>query len=212
VSQPTNRTGLVPAPGDLDPALREFWVENPWQIAVLGHNLSSFERNRAYLNVGGKDFLEISHLTGADSDGDGRAVVAADFRNAGVLDLIVRQAGGGPLMLYENRMPRRHYLNVTLRGRESNRQGVGARLTAVAGGQRQVREMFPANGFCSQAPNVVHFGLGEAAAVDTLTVRWPSGKVQVFTGLSADRHVVIDEGRDGTAAVEAVVPGNQIAP
>src|SRR3954468_3178178 len=108
---------MVPPPGNLDPALKEFWVNNPWEIVAHGHNLSCYERNRAFLNRKGQDFLDISHLTGADSDGDGRSVVAADLRNAGQLDLLVRQAGGGALLLYENRLPRRHYLQVSLRGR-----------------------------------------------------------------------------------------------
>jgi hypothetical protein len=190
--------------------MHEFWVDGAWQIAAYGFNLSCYERNRAFLNVKGQDFLDISHLTGADSDGDGRAVVAADFRNVGMLDLVVRQAGGGPLLLFENRLPRKHYLEVSLRGRASNRQGIGARLTAVVKGQQLVRELYPANTFRSQAPNVVHFGLGDAEAVDTLTVRWPSGKVQVLKGLKGDRHVVVDEGRDGT--VQTVVPGRTIAP
>src|SRR5262245_37079943 len=179
-------------------------------LVSRGHNLSGYERNRVFLNVRGRDFLDLSHLTGADSDGDGRAVVAADFRNVGMLDLIVRQAGGGPLLLFENRLPHRQYLKVSLRGRESNRQGVGARLTAVVGGQRLVRELYPANGFHSQAPNIVHFGLGDAEGVDSLTVRWPSGKVQVLGGLKGGRHVVVEEGKDG--AVETVVPGRTIAP
>jgi hypothetical protein len=196
----------------LDASLGEFWVNSPWQIAAQGHNLSAFERNRTFLNVRGKDFLDISHLTGADSDGDGRAVVAADFRNVGMLDLIVRQAGGGPLLLFENRLPRKHYLEVSLRGRASNRQGVGARLTAVVHGQPLVRELYPANSYLSQAPNVVHFGLGDAEAVESLTVRWPSGKVQVLKGIQGDRHVVVDEGADGDDAVETVVPGRTIAP
>jgi hypothetical protein len=208
VSQPYNRGGSVAQPGQLDASLKEFWVSNPWEIITEGYNLSAFERNRVFLNVKGKDFLDISHLTGADSDGDGRAVVAADFRNVGMLDLLVRQAGGGPLLLFENRLPRKHYLKVTLRGRESNRQGIGARLTAVVRGQQQVRELYPANGFLSQAPNLVHFGLADAEAVDSLTIRWPSGKVQVLKELKGDRHVVVDEG----GAVETVVPGRTIAP
>jgi hypothetical protein len=202
----------VPRPGPLDSSLREFWVGNPWQIVAAGHNLSCYERNRVFLNVRGQDFLDISHLTGADSDGDGRSVVAADFRNVGMMDLLVRQAGGGPLLLFENRLPRKHYLKVSLRGRQSNRQGVGARLTAVVKGQPLVRELYPANGYRSQAPNVVHFGLADATEVESLTVRWPSGKVQVFRGLKGDRHVVLDEGQDGAAAVETVVPGRTVAP
>jgi hypothetical protein len=210
VSQPENRGAAVPLPGRLDDSLGEFWVDSPWQIVAYGHNLSAFERNRVFWNVKGQNFLDISHLSGADSDGDGRAVVAADFRNVGMLDLIVRQAGGGPLKLYENRLPRRHYLKVSLRGRRSNRLGIGARLTAVVKGRQLVRELYPANSFLSQAPTVVHFGLADDRVVDQLTIRWPSGKVQVLKGIEADRHVVIDEDRDG--AVETVVPGRTIAP
>jgi hypothetical protein len=197
----------VPLPGRLDPSVGEFWVENPWHIVAKGHNLSAFERNRAYLNVRGRDFVEVSHLTGADSDGDGRAVVAADFRGTGQLDLLVRQAGGGPLLLYENQTPTRPYLQVSLLGRTSNRQGVGARLTAEAKGLKQTREMFPANGYLSQAPNVVHFGLADADVVETLTVRWPSGKTQTLKGVKAGRHIVIDEGKDGAGAVTTVTRG-----
>jgi hypothetical protein len=187
-------------------------VENPWQIIAQGHNLSCFERKRAYLNVKGTAFLDISHLTGADNDGDGRAVTAADFRNVGMMDLIVRQAGGGALLLYENRLPRKHYLKVSLRGTKSNRQGIGARVTAVVNGQQIVRELYPSNSFRSQAPNIVHLGLADAKVVDRLTIRWPSGKVQVLQGVEGDRHIVVDEGKDGAGAVETVVPGRTIAP
>jgi enediyne biosynthesis protein E4 len=212
VSQPCNRGADVPLPGAVDLSLREFWVGNPWQIIKNGHNLSAFERKRAFLNVKGKDFVDISHLTGADNDGDGRAVVAADFRNVGRMDLIVRQAGGGPLLLYENRFPRKHYLKVTLRGSKSNRQGIGARLIAVVKGQQLVREMFPANTFLSQAPNIVHFGLAESKSAESLTIRWPSGKVQVLKDLPGDRHIVVDESKNGADAIEEVIPGRTIAP
>jgi enediyne biosynthesis protein E4 len=202
----------VPAPGKLDDSLHEFWVGNPWEIVANGHNLSAFERNRAFLNIKGQDFLDISHLSGADSDGDGRSVVAADFRNVGMLDLLVRQAGGGPLLLFENRLPRKHYLKVSLRGRESNRQGVGARLTAVVNGQQIVRELYGANGFRSQSPNIVHFGLGDSEIVASLTIRWPNGKTQVLKDLKGGRHIVVDESKAGNDAVETVEPGKTIAP
>jgi hypothetical protein len=101
---------------------------------------------------------------------------------------------------------------VSLRGTKSNRQGIGARITAEANGLTQTREMFPVCSFLSQAPNVVHFGLGDATAVERLTVRWPSGRVQVLTGLRPDRHIVVEEGRDGDAAVSTVIPGKAMQP
>jgi hypothetical protein len=212
VSQPCDRACTIPAPGQVDKSLGEFWVENPWDIVKAGHNLSAYERKRTWMNIRGNNFIDLSFLTGTDNDGDGRSVVAGDFRNNGRQDLIVRQVGGGPLMLYENNFPQRHYLKVSLRGHKSNRLGVGARLTAVVNSQRLVREMNPLNSYRSQMPNLVHFGMAEAERMERLEIRWPSGKTQVLTDLPADRHIVVDEEKDGAAAVETVSPGQTIQP
>ena len=76
MSQPFDRGASVPAPGTVDKSLGEFWVNNSWDIVDKGHNFSAYERKASFLNVQGKDFLDISYVTGADSDGDGRSVVA----------------------------------------------------------------------------------------------------------------------------------------
>jgi len=212
VSQPCDRACTIKAPGDVDKSLGEFWVDNPWEIVKHGHNLSCYERNRTWMNIRGSNFIDFSFLTGTDSDGDGRCVVAGDFHNNGRQDLVVRQVGGGPLLLFENNFPQRHYLKVSLRGRDSNRLGVGARLTAVVNGQQLVREMNPINSYRSQMPNLVHFGLGDTERVERLEIRWPSGKSQVFTDLKADMHIVVDEGKEGAAAIETVTPGHTIQP
>lgn len=212
MSQPYNRGARIAAPGQLDAKLQEFWVENPWEIVREGHNLSAFERNRAFLNLRGQGFVDISFVSGADSDGDGRAAVTGDFRNNGQLDLVVRQVGGGPILLYENRFPPRRYLKVSLRGRQTNRLGIGSRITVEAGGLSMVRELYPINTFQSHAPSLAHFGLADADRVDRLTVRWLSGKVQTFENLPADCHIVIDEGMNGPEAVSIVTPGQLIPP
>jgi hypothetical protein len=211
----------MPAPRKADPSLKEWWSENPFDIVEEGHNLSCYERKRVFLNVkgpdGGRNFVEVSGVSGADNEGDGRSIVAGDFRHTGQLDLVLRQSGGGPVVLYENRFPRRHYLEVSLRGamkeyepgRRSNRLGIGARLTAVVNGQPLVRELYPLNSFRSEMPNVVHFGLGEAERVEKLTIQWPSGLRQELTDLAGDRQIVVDEGAD---TVETVHPGRTVAP
>jgi len=219
VAQPYRRGARVSAPGKIDPGIGEFWVENPWEITSAGHNLSNNERQRLYLNHQGRGFFDLSYLSGADAEGDGRSVVAADLRNNGRLDLIVRKVGGGikvgdkyaggALTIYENQFPRRHYLELSLRGRTSNRLGIGARVTASVKGLSLLREMYPINSYRSQAPARLHFGLGDAAVVDRLTIRWPSGREQVLVDLPADRHIVVEEGQE---AVEAVVPGTTIRP
>lgn len=179
-------------------------MENPWLIAAKGKSLSGYERNRIYLNSRGEEFFEISGLTGgADSDGDGRSVVACDFNADGMEDLIVRQAGGGSFLMFENRFPKAHWLEVSLRGTKSNTLGIGARLVAQVASQKIVRELYPHNGFKAQNPAHVHFGLGKATKLDRLTVTWPSGLVQEFTDLATDRHLRISEGDARVSALSA---------
>ena len=103
MSQPFDRSCQVPAPAELDENLDEFWSGNAFNIS-MSHNLSGYERNRTYLNVGGKNFVEMVP-TGTDSDEDGRCVVPLDFNQDGRQDLIVRQVGGGPFKLFENHFP-----------------------------------------------------------------------------------------------------------
>jgi len=191
---------ICPAPVKPDERLKDWWVDNPWKIAAAGKSLSGYERNRVYLNGGHGAFFEISGLTGgADSDGDGRAVVPCDVTGDGLEDLIIRQAGGGVLLVFENRFPAAHWLQVSLRGEKSNRQGIGARLIAETGGHKLTRELFPHNTFYSQAPAHVHFGLGTAATVDKLTIRWPSGTVQELRNVPANRRITIHEGQPAVA-------------
>jgi hypothetical protein len=48
--------------------------------------------------------------------------------------------------------------------------------------------------FYSQNSFTLHFGLGSAAAVDDLEIRWPSGKVQHWKNVAANQKVVATEG------------------
>ena len=206
MSQPFDRGAQCPPPAEMDDDLGEFWSGSAWKISDK-NNLSGYERNRTYLNVGGRNFLDISHLTGADSDGDGRCVVPADLNHDGRQELIVRQVGGGSLRVFENQFPQRSWLRVSLSGTKSNRLGIGARLVAHIGNRRIVRELYPVNSYRSQAPAAVHFGLSDAGKVDALTILWPSGREQRLENLRSNRHIII---REGDNDVQAITPGQPI--
>jgi len=208
VSQPFDRGCKLSAPGKVDSGLGEFWVDSTWDIP-FSQNLSFFERNQVFLNVEGQAFLDISHLSGADSDGDGRAAVATDLDHDGMPEMIVRQVGGGPLFIFENQFPKKNYLKVSLRGTKSNRLGIGARLIATIGEKKLTRELYPINSFQSQAPSLVEFGLADFAQIDKLTVLWPSGEVQDFMGVPTNQHIVLEEGK---GEIETVRPGTPYAP
>lgn len=174
----------------------EFWAGNAFLMPKMGENLSAYERNCLFLNIGGEQFIDASFASAVDIDADSRSVVAADFDRDGAADLLVGSVGGGSIRLFRNRFPTaQHSVQVRLEGVKSNRSAIGARVVAEMGGRAIVRDLFPADGFSGQAPAEISLGLGSAERIDRLNVRWPSGATQVFEGLSvAGGMIVIREG------------------
>ena len=193
MSQPFDTNAATPALREIDRSAGEFWVSNPWEFAIRRENLSGYERNAVFLNLGNARFANIGHLTTADNNGDGRTAIGCDITGDGRPELFVRQAGGGPLRIYRNRFPPAHYLTVSLQGSPSNRQGIGARVIAHLDKTTIRRELFPVANFLSQAPARLTLGLGQADRIGRLEIRWPSGTVQILKNVAVDRHLVIKE-------------------
>ena len=154
----------------------------------------------------GKGFLEISHMTSADIDGDSRAVLALDLFEPGQLDLVVRQVGGGAVQIFKNKFPKSNYLKVSLDGVKSNSLGIGSKLTAYIGDRKIVRELYPINTYQSQHPSWVHFGLGTTEQIDKLEIRWPSGVVQEIADVKANDHILVTEESDQIKKYDGSIP------
>ena len=155
-----------------------------------------WERNRHLRNNGDGTFTEVGRALGTDLLKNSRGVAVADFWNRGVLDLAVSASTERHALLRNELVNRRNWLEVELVGVQSNRDAVGARVTAVSKDKRQIREVVLGDGYASQNSLRQHFGLGDAGVVDELTVRWPrSGIVQRFHDVAANRIVQITEGK-----------------
>jgi hypothetical protein len=148
--------------------------------AMRGRSLSGYQRKRVWLNDGLGRFTEVAQVVGASDTYDGRAVALADLGNRGVLDVIVANQRG-PLLVYRNTVaPGRHWVQFELEGRRSNRSAIGARVELHWGGKVQAQEVLAATGFSAQNQRRLHYGLGGAAAVDRVVIRWPSGAMQTI--------------------------------
>ena len=197
MTQPGDRLKDLPPVGELDAERGEFWIENPWKMNNRPLNVSAYEPNQVFLAVASDRYVEIGHLTTADSDGDGRGAMVADVDGDLQPDVVVRQAGGGAVRVYRNRFPPASRLVVSLDGVESNRLGVGATIVAQVGGKRLMSQLFTDTNFASSQPAEVSFGLGTSRVVDRLTVLWPSGARQELEEVPAGRHIRITEGEPG---------------
>lgn len=148
-----------------------------------------------FRNLGGGKFEEVtSSLGGAFAAARvARGAAYADIDNDGDLDVLLTTSGG-PAVLFRSQGGRNQSLRIRLVGRESNRNGVGARvkLTTPAGSQTQT--LRTGASYLSQSELVLTFGLGQDAKADQLEVRWPSGRVDQASNLAAGQTVTIEEG------------------
>ena len=86
-----------------------------------------------------------------------------------------------------------HWITIRLEGTQSNRFGIGARVEAIAGDMVYVGEVITTTSAFTAVHPQVHFGLGDATTINTLTVRWPSGAVTRMTDLDVDQVLTIRE-------------------
>ena len=147
------------------------------------------ERNQIFDNQGNGKFRE-DKSTGMDVVRASRGLAVGDLDGDGDLDVAIVDMNE-PCEVYENTGASGNWLQVDFAAPAGNRFAVGARLELEAGGKRQIRDVKTGSSYLSQNALTVHFGLGKRAKVDRLTVRRP-GKVQVFTGLPANRRVVME--------------------
>jgi hypothetical protein len=155
------------------------------------------EPNAFFRNNQDGTFTDWSDTTGLNDPGRGRSASIADFDQDGYVDLFVGNFGQ-PAILYRNDSEERgntnHWLTVTAQGTESNRDGIGSRLTLTTpDGLVQTRDITsgPTHGGGDQ--KVAHFGMGPNTTGE-LSIRWPNGTVEDIGTVSADQFLLVIEG------------------
>ena len=145
-----------------------------------GRSLSGYQQKKVWINDGAGRFIEVAQFTGVTDVYDGRSVALADFSNTGKLDVVVANQKG-PALLYANSVkPDNKWIGFDLEGTQSNRSAIGAQVRLFWNGQQQAQEVSGGSGFSAQNQRRIHFGLGQAARVDRVEIRWPSGKTQTI--------------------------------
>ncbi len=184
-------SGLVFREFNYDPLLADFNNDGHLDLSIVNRDRTWV--NQLYEGNGDGSFREVTYRTGAFAcNSVGQA--AADFDNDGDLDWFVFDGNKG-LLLYENKLiekqktpPSANWIELKLHGgKHANGMAYGARITVIANGRSQVREIYGMRGFSNCDDQVVHVGLGGFEGRVNVEVRWIGDRIQEFNGLDTNK-------------------------
>ena len=133
----------------------------------------------------GQDFLRVAYQRGSSF---------GDLNDDGFLDIVVTSLNENPRILQNSGDNGNHWLMVDLRGRASNRDAIGATvLLRTASGRTLLNHVSSTVGLMSSPDRRVHFGLGKEEDIESLEIRWPSGKLQILKEVAPDRILRVEE-------------------
>jgi hypothetical protein len=145
--------------------------------ARLGASAGYKQRRLVYHNRGDGSFDEVAAQFGPvmTEERVSRGLAASDLDNDGRVDLVINDLDGSPQVLRNESSGTGNWLIVKLRGQGKNPDAIGATVTAVTGTVSRKRLVQSGSSYISQEDLRQHFGLGQAAMVDAIEVRWPDG-------------------------------------
>lgn len=164
-------------------------------LSELGQSGTYAQRNLLFFNQRDGTFSERSLALGPGLAlvEVSRGAAFADLDLDGDVDILVTNSHGPVRLLRNDGGNRNRWLGVRVLDPRGHETCIGARLTLQAGGSTQIREVRSGGGYLSQNELRVTFGLGQAARVDRLEVRWPSGRSVSLEGLEPNRTLEVRE-------------------
>lgn len=150
-----------------------------------------------FYNLGVARFADASHDAGAYFQGEylGRAVARLDWDRDGRPDLVVVHLDRPVALLRNETAQVGHRLILDLRGVESNRSAIGARISVTAGGSTRIHEICGGDGYLASNEKRVILGLGSPQTVECLEIRWPLGRQDRWFDIPVESELVLVEGR-----------------
>ena len=185
---------------------QEKYLEAFNQLALKirdGQSFSGRERDNLFLNTGGLRFTDIAAAASVDMPEDGRGLVLTDWDGDGALDILMSNRNAPRVRFLRNGMASNgHWLSVRLTGdpaKRTPRDAIGARVVVQRKGQPPLTQTLGAgDAFLSQGSKTLHFGLGLAKPeIESITVRWPGGGRDTFTGITPDAVWWLQQGGKG---------------
>ncbi|MCC6282706.1 MAG: VCBS repeat-containing protein [Saprospiraceae bacterium] len=162
-------------------------------------------------NHGDKTFSVVNNIF---DNNDMESFAIGDLNNDGFQDIyggyanIYTTPSDIPDALWMNNRNENNYFGLNLRGVQSNRNGVGAKIILYSALGIQVREVRSGESYGIMNSMLIHFGMGQLTQIDSVVVNWPSGTHDVLTLPGVNQYITLYEGGCVAAPVAIAAAGN----
>jgi len=123
-----------------------------------------------------------------------RGAAFDDLDNDGDIDVVVLNTRQIPTLLRNDLSSDQHWIQINLKGAQSNKFGIGAKVKVHAGNQTFVDEVHSGRGYQSHYGTRLHFGLGAQDSIQQIEVHWPGGEKEAFQNIPTDQIIQLTEG------------------
>jgi hypothetical protein len=166
--------------------------------AKLGASAGYRQRALFYTNKGDGTFDEVAERVGPPLSVErvSRGSAVGDLDNDGRLDIVVNDLDGSPQVLRNELTGAGNWLIVKLRGAGGNTGAIGAVVRARAGGVAQMRLVQSGTSYISQDDMRLHFGVGKAATVESVEVRWADGTTSTLENVKPNQIIEVKQKLD----------------
>lgn len=154
------------------------------------------QRKVLYRNLHNGRFADVSEEVGGAviTPTASRGCAFGDYDNDGMMDILINPVNAVPELLHAESVNQNNWIKIRTIGTKSNRDGIGARIRCVTDDGSQIDEVRSGGSYYSQNDFRVHFGLGKAAKVRSIEIRWPSGQVDTLGEQAANQLITVKEG------------------
>lgn len=174
--------------------------------------------NSVFLNDGNGNFTKDNSSALSQHLGWTYGLAFGDYNNDGWLDIILanNENESQTNSVFKNTGSGKNWLKIKCTGTNSNTSAIGTiiKVRAVVNGNiiTQTRKVEASSGYASQNSLTTHFGLGDAAEILQVQVKWPSGLIENFPGLNINNLHNLTEGTGSLALNEVEKVNFQIYP
>jgi len=140
-----------------------------------------------------------------------RSVARLDWNRDGLDDLVVGQLDDSSALLTNTTAATGRFLSLRLTGVESARDAVGTTVEVHTGGRTIVRQLTAGDGYQASNERRLVIGVGAADRVDSVKIRWPSGRTQQFEEVAVPAEIWLVEGGDWLPAAPRPHSGSSMA-